>query len=190
MVNLPYTERLVRRGEEFHKACYAGAQERAPLEHPRTPHRWPRLAQGVARRRAAWTGTAGLDPVALRPPQALRGQASPLDQRLELGPHDARVLTLVQRPLRKPTVGPRDHPLPPHHLREGHEPLHPWRSPPLPHLAARVQPQGGRAVPRSAWRGAVLLGWRRKRAGEFPSRSASASPVSARILLRLLLKAG
>src|SRR5438093_10120835 len=89
--------------------------------HPAPPPERP--AQGVARRRAAWTGTAGLDPVALRPPQALRGQASPLDQRLELGPHDARVLTLVQRPLRKPTVGPRDHPLPPHHSREGYEPL-------------------------------------------------------------------
>jgi hypothetical protein len=49
---------------------------------------------------------------ALGPPQAFRGEAGALDQRRELGPHDARVLALVQRPLRKPTVGPGDDPLP------------------------------------------------------------------------------
>src|SRR2546426_3002327 len=57
-------------------------------------------------------------PAALRPPQALRGESCPLDQRLELGPHDGRMLALVHRPLGKPTVGPGHDSLPAHHARE------------------------------------------------------------------------
>src|SRR4030095_5213093 len=57
-------------------------------------------------------------PAALRPPQALRGESCPLGQRLELGPHDGRMLALVHRPLGKPTVGPGHDPLSAHHASE------------------------------------------------------------------------
>src|SRR5215510_10338832 len=62
-------------------------------------------------------------PVVLRPPQALRGEARSLYQGFELGPHDGRVLALVQRPLGKPTVSPRDDPLPAHHPCKVHDAL-------------------------------------------------------------------
>src|SRR5262249_22676438 len=62
------------------------------------------------------TGT--VVPAALRPPQALRGESCPLDQPLELSPHDGRMLALVHRPLGKPTVGPGHDSLSAHHASE------------------------------------------------------------------------
>src|SRR5216683_1905125 len=56
-------------------------------------------------------------------------------------------------------------------------PRHPWRSPPLPPLAARVQPQGDHAVPLYAWRWGPLAG-RPRGAGDAGGAARAAWPLA------------
>jgi len=56
-------------------------------------------------------------------------------------------------------------------------PRHPWRSPPLPPLAARVQPQGDHAVPLYAWRWGPLAG-RPRGAGDAGGAAGAAWPLA------------
>src|SRR3954469_5021331 len=56
-------------------------------------------------------------------PELLAGEARSLDQCFELGPHDGRVDTAMERTLREPAVGPGDDVLAAENAREPHDPL-------------------------------------------------------------------
>ncbi len=101
------------------------------------------LIQDIAKagcRRSRWTGTRM---VSSRQRMGNRRQRSSLLARLarRLAPSQSRTCVPV---FAAPPAFP--------------EPLYPWRSPTLPHLAARVQPQGGYAVPLYALRWGTLAG--------------------------------